>query len=87
MTALFDAEQAVAEARRDVHEYFVLLAATEADKARAAVARLEAAVRHHDAETVRDFAGQLRAATYGKAAAYVKGIRDTADRIDPKETP
>lgn len=53
MTALSDAERAVAEARRDVHDYFVLLAATNADLARAAVSRLEDAVRRHDMEVVR----------------------------------
>lgn len=47
------AATAVAEARRDVHEYFVLLAASNADQARAAVARMENAVRIHDAEIVR----------------------------------
>lgn len=51
MTALDDAARAVAEARRDVHEWLYRLVASTA--ARAAVARLEAAVRAHDAEVVR----------------------------------
>ncbi|WNI19224.1 hypothetical protein [Actinacidiphila sp. ITFR-21] len=88
MTAVSDAERAVAEARRDVHEYFVLLAAPNADQARDAVSRLEAAVRAHDAETVRDFADQEDGLlTSLCAASYVKGIRDGADRIDTTTAP
>lgn len=79
MSALSDAELAAAEARRDVHEYFVLLAATEADKARAAVARLEAAIRHHDAETVRTEGHQ-----WGGPAG--RAILQTADKLDPEVT-
>lgn len=78
MTALDDAARAVAEARRDVHEFFVLLAATEADKARAVVARLEAAVRHHDAETMRAL----------PLSGVEAGVRDAlATQVDPNETP
>jgi hypothetical protein len=75
VTALSDAEKAVAEARRDVHEFFVLLAAPNADTARAAVARLEATVRHHDAETVRS-EGHLWSGEAGRA------ILQTADKLD-----
>jgi hypothetical protein len=69
VTALDDAAQAVAEARRDVHEFFVLLAATEADRARAVVARFEAAVRHHDAEVVRAYKGALNGSEWPDFAA------------------
>jgi hypothetical protein len=49
---------------------------------------LEAAVRHHDAEVVRDFADQEDGLLVTpKAAVYVQGIRDGADRIAPKEGP
>ncbi len=67
MTALDDAARAVAEARRDVCEWLYPLAASTADKARAAVDRLEAAVRAHDAEIVRADTGHIR---YGSATEY-----------------
>lgn len=79
MTALDDAARAVAEARRGLHESFVLLAAPEADRARAAVARLEAAVRAHDAEIVRAMGPETMVGQYA---------RDTiANQLDPKEVP
>lgn len=75
MTALKDAELAVAEARREVHEWLYPLTASTADEARAAVTRLEAAVRAHDAETVRELS----------RAGY--SAQEAAKKIDPRETP
>ena len=45
--------QAVAAARRDIHELLVALPAPLADQARAAIRRLEDAIRRQDAEFVR----------------------------------
>jgi len=78
VTALSDAEKAITEARRDVHEFLWPLTAAEADRARAAIARLEAAVRHYDAETVRTEGHQWS----GEAG---RAILQTADRIAPQE--
>jgi uncharacterized membrane protein len=75
---LEQAERAVAEVRRDVHEFFVLFAATVANEARAKVARLEGAVRHHDIEIVRTEGHQWS----GEAG---RAILQTADAI--KEQP
>lgn len=77
MTPLSRAEQAVTEARRDVHEYFVLLAATNADQARATVSRLEAAIRRHDAEIVR----AMDPIEIALAGQYAPG--DIARALDP----
>lgn len=80
MSALFDAERAVAEARAAVHEFLWPLAAPEADRAREAIARLEAAIRRHDAETVRTEGHQWS----GEAG---RAILHAADLINPEETP
>lgn len=74
MTTLSDAARAVAEARAAVHEFLFPLAAPEADRAREAIAHLIAAVRHHDAETVRALSRD------GYSA------QESAKKIDPKET-
>ncbi|MFI0900504.1 hypothetical protein [Streptomyces sp. NPDC020983] len=64
MTALSDAARAVEEAAEAVLW----------DSNRASIAHLIAAVRHHDAETVRDLSRD------GYSA------QEAAKRIDPKET-
>lgn len=91
MTALDDAAQAVTRARAAVVRE--LTAPTEwvdgehgsTDRdAHRLVDALIAAVRHHDAEVVRDFAEQEdRRRWTTSATVYVHGIRDAADRLRP----
>lgn len=80
LTPLESAEKAVAEARRDVHEYFVLLAPANAEPARGTVARLEAAVHLHDTELAR--AEHLHDNTgTPEDEAYNQGVDDAANAI------
>lgn len=81
MTALSDAELAVVEAREAL-----LARIAQPETGIDLIAHLEAAVRHHDAEIVREFADQEDGLlAMPKAAVYVQGIRDGADRIETKE--
>lgn len=87
MTALSDAERAVAEARsaliRRLHPWTV--PPGQADEITDA---LIAAVRHHDAEKVRDFAEQEdRRRWTTSATVYIHGIRAAADRLHPEWIP
>lgn len=85
MSALSDAEKAVTEARQEVREFLWPLPAPEADRARDAIGRLEAAVRLHDAEIVRDFAEREDKRTWTTSGTvYVHGIRGAADRLRPE---
>ncbi|WUH94499.1 hypothetical protein OG900_33085 [Streptomyces sp. NBC_00433] len=94
MTALDDAAQAVEEARSRVRNALcdppthpptggVGMIWSDATPL---VDALITAVRHHDAEVAREFADQEDGLlAMPKAAVYVQGIRDGADRIEPKE--
>ena len=81
MNALSDAEKAVAEAREPLLARLGM-AVGNYDRARdeGLVDKLIAAVRHHDAETVRTEGHQWS----GEAG---RAILQTADRIDPDATP
>lgn len=87
MSDLLAAEKAVKEQRARVLGYLQRSGLSTA-RATANLDLLIAAVRHHDAETARDFAEQEDGHLLNTAAtAYVQGIRDAADRINPEETP
>lgn len=85
MTALSDAERAVAEARDALIRRLRPWSSDPAE-ADATTDALIAAVRAHDAEIACEFAEQEDGHLHNTAAtAYVQGIRDTANRIAPKE--
>lgn len=79
-TPLESAEQAVAEARRNVHEYFVLLTPANAERARGTVTHLIAAVRRHDTELARSEALHDNTGT-PEDEAYNQGVGDAANTI------
>ncbi|BBB01108.1 hypothetical protein RVR_8363 [Actinacidiphila reveromycinica] len=87
MTALSDAAQAVEEAREALLlRLFMAVGAYDHARDEALLDTLVAAVRRHDAETVREFADQEEGLlAQPKAAVYVQGIRDGADRIHTEE--
>ena len=80
MTGVERTRQAVAEARRDVHEFLSVLAAPVADEARAAIARLEVAVRELAACEIErsEFQRGPISGTNHYVGGYSDGIGDAA---------
>lgn len=87
MSELSDATRDVRDARGRLVGYLQRAGLSTA-RANANLDVLVTAIQRLNAEVARDFAEQEDGLLdTPESAAYVKGIRDTADRIHPKETP